>query len=283
MKEYNNLTLDAERALYGLDGANVKNCRFSGPADGESALKECKNINVSGCFFNLRYPLWHVKNCELENSEMTENCRAALWYDEDIKIKECTLNGIKALRECNNTALNKCTLNSPEVFWRCKNIVLEACKLTSEYPFFECRDLDISELEMKGKYSFQYVENATLKNCKLNTKDAFWHSKNITVYDSEINGEYLGWYSENLTLIRCRISGTQPLCYCKNLSLKDCTMENTDLSFERSEVYAVIKGSILSVKNPLCGKIEADSIGELIMEEEYIDPSKTNIKIGDKK
>ena len=47
---------DAERALYGSSGLTVRNCRFDGPADGESALKESRNIVAERCFFNLRYP-----------------------------------------------------------------------------------------------------------------------------------------------------------------------------------------------------------------------------------
>ena len=54
-----NRTFDGERVLYGVDGASVKDCIFDGPADGESAFKEGKNISVERCFFNLRYPFWH--------------------------------------------------------------------------------------------------------------------------------------------------------------------------------------------------------------------------------
>ena len=41
-----NETFDEERALYGSDGIEIENCRFDGPADGESALKESRNIKV---------------------------------------------------------------------------------------------------------------------------------------------------------------------------------------------------------------------------------------------
>ena len=34
---------DEDRALYGLDGIQVLNCKFDGPADGESAMKEADN------------------------------------------------------------------------------------------------------------------------------------------------------------------------------------------------------------------------------------------------
>lgn len=268
---------DEERALYGLKNTKVIDCRFDGPADGESAFKECENIQVKDCYFNLRYPFWHVKGCMIQNADMTENCRAALWYDSDVTIKNSKLHGIKAFRECKNVSLVDSDVVSPEFFWRCNKVQVSHTTMQSEYPFFECSEVTIDDLSMKGKYSFQYVENMTIRNSNLDTKDAFWHSKNVTVIDSVVKGEYLGWYAENLTFIRCRIIGTQPLCYCKNLVLEDCTMEATDLSFERSQVEAKILGRIEGVKNPLCGTISADEIGELLLETDYIDPDQTKI------
>ena len=267
-----NKTFDEERALYALNDATVKNCRFDGPADGESAFKEAKNINVNDSYFNLRYPFWHVENAQISDCFMTENCRAALWYDKNITIENSRLGGIKALRECENITLKNCIVNSPEFIWRCKDLTIENVTIEqSEYPFFEVKDSKITKLKMKGKYSFQYNENIEISDSELDTKDAFWHTKNVTVRDSIIKSEYLGWYSENLTLINCKIIGTQPFCYCKNLVLQNCTMEGCDLSFERSTVNATIKGKIDSVKNPLGGKIEADEIGEIIMERELLE------------
>ncbi len=269
---------DEERALYGIDGAEITDCSFDGPADGESALKESSNITVANCYFNLRYPFWHTKGAVIRDSTMTENCRAALWYDENVRLENSRLHGIKALRECHGgIVLRDCDIKSPEFTWRCSDLRLAECTLESEYPFFECRDMAIDGLQMNGKYSFQYVENAVICHSELNTKDAFWHSKNVTVTDCVVRGEYLGWYSENLHLVRCKIIGTQPLCYCRGLVLTDCTMEQTDLAFENSEVRAVVHSRIDSVKNPLCGEIYADEIGRLIMESSRIDPDKTKI------
>lgn len=264
---YEGLTLDEERALYGLHGGSVLHCTFDGPADGESALKECGDLLVDHCDFRLRYPFWHTKKALVKHSTMTETCRAALWYDEDVTLEDCTLGGIKALRECDRSTLRRCTAVSPEFGWFCRGVKAEDMKLTGEYPFLRCRDLELSRFELHGKYSFQYLENAVIRDSNLDTKDAFWHCKNVTVYDSVIQGEYLAWYSENLKLIRCRISGTQPLCYCKGLVLEDCRMEGTDLSFENSDVTATVRGNILSVKNPVHGSIQADSIGEIILDE----------------
>ena len=273
-----NQTFDEERALYGLKDLTVKNCRFDGPADGESAFKECRNIDVAGCFMNLRYPFWHVEKATITDTNFTENCRAALWYDKDILIENSSLGGIKAIRECENISLKNCSVNSPEFAWKSQKLTIENVTIEeSEYPFFEIHDAKITGLKMKGKYSFQYDENIEITDSELNTKDAFWHTKNVTVKNSIVKSEYLGWYSENLTLINCRIIGTQPFCYCKNLVLKNCTMEECDLAFERSTVDVEVSGKIDSIKNPLAGTIIADSIGQIIMEEEICDKSKTQI------
>lgn len=267
MAVYKNKTYDEERALYGVKNAVVENCRFEGPADGESALKETAGLTVKNCDFMLRYPLWHTDGAVIENARMTETCRAALWYDRDIVIKNSDLGGIKALRECDNTEIQNTSINSTEFGWMCRGLKIGKSQLISEYPFLQTRDIFLRDFKMKGKYSFQYVENVEIHNSELDTKDAFWHGKNITVYDSTVKGEYLGWYSENLKFVRCKIIGTQPLCYAKNLVLEDCEMIDCDLSFENSDVNASIKGNITSVKNPLSGKITADSIGEIIVDE----------------
>ncbi len=109
------------------------------------------------------------------------------------------------------------------------------------------------------------------------SKDAFWNSKNIEVRDSIITGEYLGWHSENLKLVNCQISSLQGLCYARNLVLENCTLTDSDLVFEYSCVNADVRGRIDSIKNPGCGKIVCDSIGELILDEKIINPGYTEI------
>ena len=243
----------------------VENCRFEGPADGESALKEARNICVVNTNFSLRYPLWHVEGFTLENCSMDEKARAAIWYAKNGRITGSNLGGIKALRECENIALKNSSVVSQEFGWKCRNITLEDTSVQAEYLFLDSRDVTLDRVQMKGKYSFQYMENLTIRDSYLDTKDAFWHSKNVTVINSTVKGEYLAWFSEGLTLIDCHIIGTQPLCYCKDLKLVNCTMEGTDLAFEYSDVEATVNGHVDSVKNPRSGHITLDSVGEVIM------------------
>ena len=207
-KMIENQTFDRERALYGSHGLTVRRCAFDGPTDGESAFKECVGVTAEDCFFNLRYPFWHVHGLTIRRSELTELCRAALWYSDHIAIEDTKLHGIKALRECDHAALKNCDIISPEFGWSARDVEMADCTAESEYFFMRGENLRFADVQFKGKYSFQYVKGGTFDHCTFDTKDAFWHSENVTVTDSVIRGEYLAWYSENLTLIRCKIVGT---------------------------------------------------------------------------
>ena len=266
METIKNKTFDEERALYAAHDLFVQDCAFDGPADGESAFKESRDVTVDQCFFNLRYPFWHDTGLKIENSEMTELCRAALWYSENVEICNTKLHGIKALRECANVKMRGCDVISPEFGWSVRGIEMEDCTVLSEYFMMRSDHLNFRDVRMKGKYSFQYITDSVFENCVFDTKDAFWHGKNITVRNSVVKGEYLAWYSENITFENCKIIGTQPLCYCKNLKLIGCEMVGTDLSFERSDVEATLTAPIVSIKNPLSGHIYVPEVGELIMD-----------------
>lgn len=264
METIQNKTFDEERALYGVREVLVKDCAFDGPADGESAFKECRDVEVDHCFFNLRYPFWHDEGLTVRHSEMTELCRAALWYSHHITLEDTKLHGIKALRECGDVTMKGCHVVSPEFGWSVNGIAMNDCEVESEYFMMRSTQLHFDNVQLKGKYSFQYIEDSVFENCRFDTKDAFWHAKNVVVRNSVVKGEYLAWYSENLTLENCTIIGTQPLCYCKGLKLINCEMVDTDLAFERSEVEATITSPVVSIKNPMKGRITVPQVGEII-------------------
>ncbi len=267
MKVYQNEVFDQERALYGSRDIEVVSCRFDGPADGESAFKECRDVTVKDCFFNLRYPFWHDDHLVIRDSEMTELCRAALWYSSDVEITGTKMHGIKALRECADVKIENSDIVSPEFGWSTRGLHMKDSSAEAEYFMMRSDHLNFENVSLKGKYSFQYIEDSIFDHCNFDTKDAFWHAKNIVIRNSVIKGEYLAWYSENITFENCTLIGTQPLCYCKGLKLVNCKMIGTDLAFEKSEVDAVIRNTVDSIKNPKSGLIRTAGVGEIIMDD----------------
>ncbi len=270
---------EGERPLYvRREGLKLENVSI-GP--GESSLKEGANIEAENCEFNGKYPFWECDGFTIRHCIFREGARAALWYTRHCKMFNTLVEAPKMFRRITDTYLENVQLtNAQETFWDCDGVKLrnvEAKK--ADYIFMHTDNIDVENLNLQGNYSFQYSKNVVIRNSNLDTKDAFWESENVTVYDSRIQGEFLGWYAKNLRLVNCHIGGTQPLCYCENLILENCTFEpDADLAFEYSSVQATVKGNIVSVKNPRSGRIQADSIGEIILDQNIKAPGDCEIK-----
>lgn len=222
---------------------------------------------MENSFFDLRYPFWHDRNLTITGCELTENCRAALWYSSGITVRQSKLHGIKALRECADVTMEDCDIVSPEFGWSVDGITMNRCTAQSEYFMMRSRALHFTDVTFQGKYSFQYIEDAVFDNCRFDTKDAFWHAKNVVVKNSVVKGEYLAWYCENVTFENCHIIGTQPLCYCKGLRMINCRMDEADLAFEKSEVQAELTAPLISIKNPYQGRIQVPQVGEIVRDD----------------
>ena len=275
MQEIQQKLLTGERALFRSENLMICDSVFD---DGESPLKESRNISLFNSMFKWKYPLWYCNNITMENCSVFEMGRAGIWYTNCIIVKNSIFEAPKNFRRCSGVSLEKITFtNAAETLWSCNNVTINNVTAKGDYFAMNSSDLDISDLSLVGNYSFDGVKNAVIRNSRLLSKDAFWNSENITVYDSFISGEYLGWNAKNLTLINCTVESLQGLCYVENLIMKNCKLLNTTLAFEYSSVDAEIISSVDSVKNPSSGIIRADSIGELILEEDKIDPSAVKI------
>lgn len=247
---------------------------------GESALKECSDIEAFNCRFEGKYPFWHVDSFRIDRCLFTEGARAALWYSKGLKMTDTRVDAPKMFREMDGVDLERVVIpDAQETLWHCRNVRLRDVEVNNaDYLFMHSDNIDIDRYRQHGNYSFQYCHNVVIDNAVIYSKDAFWNTENVTVRNSELHGEYLGWHSRGLHLINCRISGTQPLCYCENLVMENCVMDaDCDLAFEESTLNASVNGKITSVKNPTSGTIVADSIGEIILDENIKAPADCNI------
>lgn len=272
-----NTFFEGERPLFATNELRLENVKFY---PGESAIKECRNVEAYKCEFMSKYPFWHNDNTLIEDCLFTVYGRAAIWYSRNIRMVNCRVDAPKMFREIDGLTVENSTFScAQETFWNCRDIKLRNVKARSgDYIFMNNVGIDIDGFALQGNYSFQDAKDVVIRNAKLDSKDAFWKTENVTVYDSEINGEYLGWYSKNLRLVNCKISGTQPLCYCTDLILENCTLaDDCDLCFEDSKLEATITSNIVSVKNPAGGFIKANQINEILIDENCKNPGACEI------
>lgn len=267
--------LTGERALFMSDNLRIEDSIFE---DGESPLKESKNIELYNSMFKWKYPLWYCENIYTKDCTWFDMARAGVWYTNHIKVEDAIIEAPKNFRRCDDITLKNVSFpNAQETLWNCDHVVMENVLAKGDYFAMNTNNVKIDGFSLIGNYSFDGSCNVEIHNAKMLSKDSFWNTDNVTVYDSFISGEYLGWNAKNLTLVNCTIESLQGMCYIDNLVMKNCKLINTTLAFEYSTVDAEITSSIDSVLNPSSGTIRAESIKELIIEKDKVDPSKTKI------
>ena len=273
-----------ERSLFAETGLLIKDTIFD---KGESPLKESRDVELEGCMFRYKYPLWYAKNIRADHTTWFEMARAGVWYSNQVEVTDSLIVAPKNFRRCDALTLKNVTFtNAEETLWQCSHVKLDHVQARGPYFAMNCSDLEADHLTLDGNYSFDGVKNALIQNSTLITKDAFWNTENVTVRDCLISGEYLGWNAKNLTLENCTIESLQGMCYIENLVMKNCRLLNTTLAFEYSSVDAEITSTVDSVLNPGSGTIRAPRIDRLIIEKDYCDEGKVRIvcdEIGQRK
>ena len=267
MKLIKNESFGGERPLFGIQDTRLEHVTIT---DGESGIKCCRNIEADHCRFVGKYPWWHVDGSLITNCYFETGSRSAIWYSNNMTMKDTVIDAPKLFREMKNLTLENVVINdADETFWNIDGLTIKNVKLhDGTYPFMYCKNVFVDGLESDSKYVFQYCKDVEIHHANIVTKDSFWECENVTIYDSTIDGEYLAWHSNNVKLVRCHIAGEQPLCYAENLVLEDCTFDAAcDRAFEDSSVEARIKGRITEIKNPKTGHITADEIGAVTYDE----------------
>mgnify|MGYP002625026622 CR=1 FL=1 len=274
MKLIKDKSFGGERPLFALKDTRLENVTIT---EGESGIKFCRNLEADSCHFYGKYPWWHVDKSMITNCYFAAGSRSAIWYSNDMTMRNCIIDGPKFFREMNGLSLENVRINdADETFWKVKDLKVRNVILhDGTYPFMFCENVDVDGLESDSKYVFQYVRNAVIRNAYIVTKDAFWETENVTIYDSVLDGEYLGWHSKNLKLVRCKISGEQPLCYVEGLVMEDCKIDAaSDRCFEDSILDACISGDVTEIKNPRSGHIRVSGkVGRITIDENILAPA----------
>lgn len=264
---------EGERPLFECHGVRLEEVTIG---DGESAIKECSDIEAENCHFWGKYPFWHVHGFKINNCQFDAGARSALWYSDHMTMTNTRIDGPKMFREMQQLKMENVVINdADETFWRCRDIEARNLELhDGTYPFMFSENIRIDGLKSDSKYVFQYCKNIELHHAHIVTKDSFWECENVTIYDSTLDGEYLAWHSKNVRLVNCHLAGEQLLCYADQLVLENCTFDAAcDRVFEYSDVQADIRGHIENIKNPTSGHIVADSIGSVTIDKNVKQPA----------
>lgn len=167
-----NTTYGGERPLFASHGLRMEHVTIQA---GESALKECSDIEAVDCRFEGKYPFWHVDGFVVRNCLFTEGARAALWYSRNLTMSDTRVEAPKMFREMDGIRLENVQLPfAQETLWHCRNVQLRNVQVDKgDYIFMHGENIRIEDYAQRGNYSFQYCRNVVIRNAVINSKDAF--------------------------------------------------------------------------------------------------------------
>lgn len=117
-----------ERPLFGIHDTILDNITIT---DGESAIKMCHDIECHNSKFYGKYPWWHVDNSLITNCYFDTNSRSAIWYSNNMAMKDTVIDAPKLFREMKNLTLENVKINdADETFWRIDGLRLRTLSST---------------------------------------------------------------------------------------------------------------------------------------------------------
>ena len=104
MKIIKDSEFEGERPLFGSDDLRLENVTIH---TGESAIKNCRNIEAVDCRFEGKYPFWHVNGFRIDRCLFTPGARAALWYSRGLVMTDTLVEAPKMFREMHDLRLER--------------------------------------------------------------------------------------------------------------------------------------------------------------------------------
>ena len=83
-----NGTYTGERALFMSKDTHFLSCVFE---DGESPLKESRDIDLDNTEFRWKYPLWYANNIKVNDPRLLITARSGIWYTNHIIMDNCNI------------------------------------------------------------------------------------------------------------------------------------------------------------------------------------------------
>ena len=137
MKEVVQEFLTGERALFMSDGLVIKDSIFD---DGESPLKESKNIELYNSMFKWKYPLWYCENIYAKNCTWFDMARAGVWYTNHIRVEDALIEAPKNFRRCHDLSLTNVSFpDAAETLWSCEDVKMNNVMAKGTYFAMNCK------------------------------------------------------------------------------------------------------------------------------------------------
>ena len=156
MKVISNAEFGGERPLFESHDLRLENVIIRA---GESAIKECSNIEAVDCRFEGNYPFWHVHGFVIDRCFFDVGGRSALWYSDNLKMTNTRIDAPK------NVEIHNAKITTKDAFWEVENVTIYDSELNGEYLGWHSHNLRLVNCHITGEQPLCYAHDLILENC----------------------------------------------------------------------------------------------------------------------
>lgn len=111
MEIIKNQHFEGERPLFEVHSVCLQHVTIG---EGESAIKECSDIEAEDCRFWGKYPFWHVHGFKINRCQFDVGARSAIWYSDHMDMRNTRIDAPKFFREMDHLYLENVVINDAD-------------------------------------------------------------------------------------------------------------------------------------------------------------------------
>ena len=157
---------------------------------GIKALRECRNIEMSGC--------------DILSPEFG-------WSSSDIRMRDCTAEGEYFMMRAANLHFTNLRMKGKYSFQYIENAVFENCAFDTKDAFWHAKNVTVKNCLVKGEYLAWYCENVTFDHCKIIGTQPLCYCKGLRLIDCEMESADLSFEKSDV-----QATVTTPIISIKN-------------------------------------------------------------------
>jgi hypothetical protein len=120
-----------ERTLFHGEGLDISHSVFR---DGESPLKESRDVKLHDSSFEWKYPLWYTRQAEVRGGELLDTARSGIWYTHGIAMTDTLIAAPKTFRRSSDITLDHVSMpNAQETLWTCEHVAMSDVQANGDY------------------------------------------------------------------------------------------------------------------------------------------------------
>lgn len=169
---------------------------------GIKAMRECSNVNITGCDIVSPEFGWFCHNVNITDSKI--EAEYFMLQCKGLTLNNCVLNGKYSMQYIENAVIENSSLNTKDCLWHAKNVVVRHCTINGEYLGWYSQNVTFEDCVLRGTQPLCCARDLRLVRCRMEEADLSFEKSDV---DADIIGGIQSIKNPASGNIRCDEAG----------------------------------------------------------------------------